>query len=195
VPDIDNRGRLGDVPRIVAGAVGGRRLQPPAGRGTRPTADRTREGLFSALEALRGDLIGAAFLDLYAGTGAVGFEAASRGADPVTLVERDPRTVEVIRRNMTDLGLTGVDVRSADVPRWLAGDAPAAYDIVFVDPPYADPVAGVLGLLATNGWIASGGVVVVERATRDAALTWPEGLTADRSRRYGDSTLWYGRRP
>jgi 16S rRNA (guanine966-N2)-methyltransferase len=177
--------------RVIAGAAGGRRLATPGGRGTRPTSDRTREGLFSTLQSLIGDLAGASFLDLYAGSGAVGLEAASRGADRVTLVERDAKAARVIRGNVSALKATNVTVVEASVARFLASDA-SPYDVVFIDPPYADPVADTLSALAT-GWLAADAVVCVERATRDSAPTWPDGIETLRSRRYGDSTLWYGR--
>src|SRR5215471_3303153 len=93
--------------RIVAGVAGGRRLSVPAGRGTRPTADRAREGMFATVLAIRGPLEGAAVLDLYAGSGAVGLEALSRGASDVLLVEADGRAAEVIRRNIAAVGLPG----------------------------------------------------------------------------------------
>ena len=184
--------------RVVAGTLGGRRLAVPAGRGTRPTSERVREGLFSSLESLWGPLGGAAFLDLYAGSGAVGIEAASRGARTVTCVEREPKALAVLRRNVEAVGVS-IDVRAAGVDRFLAEAAPAPYDLVFVDPPYADPVEGVLAALAGGGWLAPGAVVGVERSVRDAEPEWPVGLEPDRSRRYGDTVLryglWYGRRP
>jgi 16S rRNA (guanine966-N2)-methyltransferase len=163
----------------------------PAGRATRPTSDRVREGLFSSLG---GDLSGRSFLDLYAGSGAVGLEAASRGASPVVLVERDPKAVRVVHANVATLGLADVVVRADDVTRFLH-EPGAPYDVVYVDPPYADSADEVLALLAGGGWVALGGVVVVERASRGTPPVWPPGIVADRSRRYGDSTLWYGRRP
>ena len=182
--------------RIVAGVAGGRRLQVPPGRGTRPTSDRAREGLFSTLEALRGGLAGAHFLDLYAGSGAVGLEALSRGAASALLVESDVRAVAVVRANVSSLGLGGATVRQARVDQVLAGPAPQAYDVAFLDPPYdtGDVVLRtVLERLREGGWLAPGAVVVVERASRGAPFGWPPGWRADRSRRYGEGTLWYGR--
>ena len=177
--------------RIVGGAAGGRRLTMPKGRSTRPTSDRVREGLFSALG---GDLTGRSFLDLYAGSGAVGLEAASRGAAPVVLVERDARAVASARENVAALCLAQVHVRAESVARFLA-ETSTAFDVVFLDPPYADPIADALERVIVGGWLAPDGVVVVERATRDGEPDWPVGVVTDRSRRYGDSTLWYGRRP
>jgi 16S rRNA (guanine966-N2)-methyltransferase len=179
--------------RLIGGASGGRRIGTPPGRGTRPTTDRAREGLFSSLLSLLGGVDGIALLDLFAGSGAVGLEAASRGASRVTLVERDPRALQVIRANVAAAGSATVEVVGSDVARFLVGTPAAPYDVVFVDPPYADPVAPVLESLADRGWLASGGVVCVERATRDEEPRWPAGLSPLRSRRYGDSTLWYGR--
>jgi len=187
------------VTRIIGGAAGGRRLVVPSGRKTRPTSDRVREGLFSALgsaldSALGSDLSGRSFLDLYAGSGAVGLEAASRGAAPVVLVERDPLAARTVRENVAALGFSDVVLRTDDVMRFLREPA-TPYDVVFVDPPYADAVDGVLELLAGGGWVAAGGLVVVEREARGEPPQWPAGIVADRDRRYGDSVLWYGRRP
>lgn len=181
--------------RIVAGELGGRRLRVPGGRRTRPTSERVREGLFSTLEAIRGPLTGASFLDLYAGSGAVGLEAASRGAATVLLVERDEKAVAAIRHNVDALGAERVTVRATAVERILGAGASDAFDVVFVDPPYSDPVEPVLELLAGGAWMAARGVVVVERDSRGAPPSWPTEMSLDRTRRYGDTTLWYGRRP
>jgi 16S rRNA (guanine966-N2)-methyltransferase len=181
--------------RVVAGTLGGRQLRVPAGRGTRPTSERVREGLFSTLESMCGSLRDVAFLDLYAGSGAVGIEAASRGAGRVTCVESHPRALTVLRANLGAVGRPDVDVSSSPVERLLDGSPDAPYDVVYVDPPYAQSVDGVLGLLVAHDWLTPAAVVVVERATRDAPPGWPAELSLDRSRRYGDTTLWYGRRP
>jgi 16S rRNA (guanine966-N2)-methyltransferase len=180
--------------RIVAGVAGGRRLVMPAGAATRPTAERAREGLFSTLISLRETLEGVSFLDLYAGSGAVGLEAASRGASRVMLVERDPLALRAARANLDTLGLDGVELRADPVERVVAVPADAAYDVVFLDPPYSDPVDEVLSQLLHGGWLAGDAVICVERASRGAEPGWPEGVEALRSRRYGEATLWYGRR-
>lgn len=180
--------------RVVAGSAGGRALVVPRGRDTRPTSDRTREGLFSTLEALLGTLAGRSFLDLYAGSGAVGLEAASRGARPVTLVESASAALAAIRRNAESLAMEGVDLRADRVERVLATRPAMPFDVVFLDPPYVNSVEDDLAALLENDWLAPGGVVVIERASRGEPLSWPEGVTADRSRRYGEGTLWYGRR-
>ena len=184
--------------RIIAGTAGGRRLAVPSGRGTRPTSDRAREGLFASVTADRGTLAGAAVLDLYAGSGAVGLEALSRGAARALLVEADPRAAAVIRANVAALGLAGARVQTGRVTSVLArGPGPdGPRDLVFADPPYAaggDEVTAVLTALASHCWLAPGALVVVERATRSGPLTWPAAYTADRARTYGEATLWYGR--
>lgn len=182
--------------RIVAGAAGGRRIDVPPGRGTRPTSDRAREALFSAVQATL-DLDGAAVLDLYAGSGAVGFEALSRGAAHALLVESDPRAVRTLRANDAALKLPGAEIWSGPVERFAASPASRPYDLVFADPPYlltAEALAAVLSDLDSSGWLGSDALVIVERATRDQPWVWPKPLVAVRERRYGEGTLWYGRR-
>jgi 16S rRNA (guanine966-N2)-methyltransferase len=185
------------VTRIVAGTLGGRRITAPPGAHTRPTSDRVREGLFSALESLT-ELWGARFADLYAGSGAVGLEALSRGAAAALLVESDPRAARVIRQNIATLGLSDrATLLTAKVGTVLAaGPAPEPFDIVFLDPPYAvpsDEVEANLAALAGGGWLAPDAVLVVERSSRDRAPAPVDGVTTVRSRRYGETTLWYGR--
>ena len=180
--------------RIVGGSAGGRRLRTPTGDDTRPTSERVREALFSSLEAALGSVTGLRFLDLYAGSGAVGLEALSRGAAAATFVEHDRRAAAVIRDNARALGIEA-DVATSSVSRALARSPRAPYDIAFLDPPYAQPAADVvvaLSALRDHGWLAEGAVVVVERPTRIGEPGWPEGLVTDRSRRYGETTLWYG---
>jgi 16S rRNA (guanine966-N2)-methyltransferase len=186
------------VTRIIGGSAGGRRIKAPAGERTRPTSDRVREALFSSLDAELGSLAGLRFLDLYAGSGAVGLEARSRGAGVVTLVEQDRRTASLIRDNLRTLGFNQVEVVAGSVARVLAGPPRAPYDVVFLDPPYdlatADVVADLAALVG-HGWLAEGAVVVVERSTRSSGPEWPEGLVAARSKKYGETTLWYGHAP
>ncbi|GAA4676795.1 16S rRNA (guanine(966)-N(2))-methyltransferase RsmD [Phytohabitans rumicis] len=184
--------------RIVAGTLGGRRISAPAGDRTRPTSDRVREALFSALESMI-DLDGARFADLYAGSGAVGLEALSRGAAHVLLVESDARVARVIRANIAALGAApAARLATAKVSTVLtAGPEDGPYDVVFLDPPYAVPdeeVTAALVALVGGGWLAADALVVVERSTRSGALTWVQGITGEHSRRYGETTLWYGRR-
>lgn len=182
--------------RIVAGSAGGRRIAVPPGRSTRPTSDRTREGLFSSLETLA-DLHGARLLDLYAGSGAVGLEALSRGAGTVTCVESDPAALKVLRQNVVALGLPGAEIRPDRVERFASSGTVSAADVVFADPPYAlaaDELRAVLDALERNGHLGADAIVVVERSSRDQPWVWPTTLTPLRFRRYGEGTLWYGRR-
>jgi 16S rRNA (guanine966-N2)-methyltransferase len=186
--------------RVIAGRARGRHLVTPPGTGTRPTSDRAREALFSALEARLGAFAGARFLDLYAGSGAVGLEALSRGAAHVLLVESERTAAAAVRANVAALDLPGAQVSVAPVERLVASPAPAApYDVAYLDPPYAlaaPEVVQVLSALLAGHWLAPDALVVVERATRDRAWSadsWPAGLVADSDRRYGEATLWYGR--
>ncbi|HJZ02714.1 MAG TPA: 16S rRNA (guanine(966)-N(2))-methyltransferase RsmD [Streptosporangiaceae bacterium] len=186
--------------RVIAGEAGGRRLAVPDGRNTRPTSDRAREGLFATIVSLTGSLAGARVLDLYAGSGAVGLEALSRGAEHVLLVESGSRAARVIRDNIEAIGLAGAEVVTDRVERVLArGPASAEkYDVVFADPPYAlagDEVSAMLNALVKQGWLAPGALVIVERATRSGPVSWPAGLEPDRARRYGEATFWYARAP
>ncbi|WP_121252249.1 16S rRNA (guanine(966)-N(2))-methyltransferase RsmD [Nocardioides ferulae] len=180
--------------RIIAGSAKGRRLATPRGASTRPTSDRVREALFSAVVAWCGSLHELRFLDLYAGSGAVGLEAWSRGAGAVTLVEQDRRTAALIGQNAQTLGAR-VEVVAAATATVLARTPPTPYDVAFLDPPYplADElVAADLGSLVERGWLAPGALVVVERSARSAEPVWPAGFTDCRQRRYGETALWYG---
>ena len=182
--------------RLIAGVAGGRRLKvPPVG--VRPTGDRAREGLFNSLGTLT-DLDGAAVLDLYAGSGALGLEALSRGAASAVFVESSPKVLPVLRANLEAVGLPGARVIGAAVSSVVTGPSPAAFDLVLADPPYAvgtRQVLGVLQALADGGWLAPGAVLVVERSSREEPWAWPTPLTGVRDRRYGEALLRYGRAP
>jgi len=146
-----------------------------------------------------GTLDGAAVLDLYAGSGAVGLEALSRGATDVLLVEADPVAAQIIRRNIETIGLPGARLVRDRVERTLRRGPPAdgrPRDLVFADPPYTagdDELSEVLAALCGNGWLAKDAVVIVERDVRSGPPPWTEHYAADRSRRYGETVLWYGR--
>jgi len=177
------------VTRIVAGTYGGRTLAVPP-RGTRPTSERVREAVFSRLEHT-GAIDGASVLDLYAGSGALGLEAVSRGAASAVLVDADASAARVCRANVAALGVADrVTVVHTPVERYLATVAPA--DLVLADPPYALDVCAVLAAIAVV--VAPGGTVVVERPTRAAPLVWPDPLTPDDDRRYGQTHVWTARR-
>ncbi|MEJ2860602.1 16S rRNA (guanine(966)-N(2))-methyltransferase RsmD [Actinomycetospora flava] len=171
--------------RIIGGTAGGRQIAVPP-TGTRPTSDRVREALFSALDA-RGVIEDAEVLDLFAGSGALGIEALSRGASTAILVERDPRACAVIQSNVGVAGVQGALVRRSAVDAYLR-KAPGPVDLVFVDPPYADAVDGVLARLPR--WTRRDAVVVVERDSRSPAPAWPEGLEPEDPRTYGETTLY-----
>lgn len=180
--------------RIIGGRVGGRRIATPRGASTRPTSDRVREALFSAIESWCGSLSGLRFLDLYAGSGAVGLEAWSRGAGVVTMVEQDRRTASMISANARELGFNRADVVTAPVSGMLARTPSAPYDVVFLDPPYAHPdedVAADLAALRDQDWLVPGAMVAVERGSRGAEPAWPEGFSDSREKKYGETVLWY----
>jgi 16S rRNA (guanine966-N2)-methyltransferase len=182
--------------RIIGGTAGGRRLKTPTGDATRPTSDRVREALFSALEAQLGPLTGLRFLDLYAGSGAIGLEAMSRGAGVLTSVESDRRTARMIQQNADTLGVRNVEVVAQPVSRVLGQDPRAPYDVVFADPPYPmdnSELEEALALLVAHAWITPGSVLVVERSARSVEPAWPEGLVRERSKDYGETVLWYVR--
>ncbi|MCX2930465.1 16S rRNA (guanine(966)-N(2))-methyltransferase RsmD [Mycobacterium sp. CVI_P3] len=179
--------------RIVGGSAGGRRIDVPA-RGTRPTTDRVREALFNVLAARR-DFDGLRVLDLYAGSGALGLEALSRGAVSALFVESDSRAVAVIKRNIATLGLDGATVRRGTVTAVLGAGADGPVDLVLADPPYEVPTAEIEALLDSldrNGWLGPGTVVVIERPAASAELTWPAGWTGWPVRRYGDTRVELG---
>ncbi|MCU1536103.1 MAG: putative methyltransferase [Humibacillus sp.] len=183
--------------RIIAGQAKGRRLRTPSGDQTRPTTDRVREALFSAVESWVGSLQGLRVLDLYAGSGAVGLEAWSRGAQAVTFVESDKATAALIATNARDLGLAAADVRPQRVVAALGAAPGQPYDVVFSDPPYAlseTDLADDLRLLA-DGWLAPDALVVVERSRRSPEPSWPTAIMGERHKRYGETTLWYGHAP
>ncbi|MGW5238773.1 16S rRNA (guanine(966)-N(2))-methyltransferase RsmD [Monashia sp. NPDC004114] len=185
--------------RIISGSAGGRRLQTPSGPTTRPTSDRVREALFSRLEH-RGLLEGTNVLDLYAGSGALGLEAASRGAVLVLLVESGKAAAKVIRANIKTVGRPGVRLLAETVERALGAGPPGGIrmDLVLVDPPYdlsEDALAGVLASLVERAWLARDAFVVVERSSRSPQPRWPEGLELSGEKRYGETTMWFAEPP
>lgn len=183
--------------RIIAGVYGGRQISTPKGDGTRPTSDRVREAMFSSLESELGGFDDLRVLDLFAGSGALGLEALSRGAVHATFVESDGRAASVIKANVRELGVRDAAVvrtsASAYAERWVELGGDRGFDLVFLDPPYAvatDLVHGLVAKLAVGP--GAGALFVVERSTRDP-LTWPGGVAPLRDKRYGETTVWYGR--
>ena len=178
------------VTRIVAGTAGGRRLKVPP-KGTRPTSDRVREALFSSLEAMM-DLDGAKVLDLYAGSGALGFEALSRGAAHATFVESDKRAAEILKANAKELGFANTMIANRSAEAYVAVEG-GKFDVVFADPPYAvtdDELKKVLHGLA--GRLAEDAVLIVERASRSSEPAWPDEVEPLRAKRYGDTAVYWG---
>lgn len=183
--------------RIVAGVARGRRITVPAGD-VRPTTSRTREAVFSAVGHRIGTWQGTVVLDLFAGSGALGLEAASRGAASVLLVERNRQVLPVLRRNVATVGCPGVRVLAADSYRLPdpSGLRPAMepVDVLFADPPYRDSdesVVMLLNRLLQHGWLAPGAVAVVERdARREASFAWPAQWEALTDRRHADTHVY-----
>ena len=182
--------------RIVGGVAKGRRLAVPA-RGTRPTSDRAREALFNSLGGLL-EIAGARVLDLFAGSGAVGLEALSRGASAVTFVESDRGACEVLRHNIEAVGLDHADLHRRPAATFLVtGGADEPFDLVFADPPYSfgeQQLAVLLATMAEPHWLAEDAIVVVERSARGPEPQWPDTIEAVKQKRYGEGVLWYGRR-
>ncbi|GAB3531827.1 16S rRNA (guanine(966)-N(2))-methyltransferase RsmD [Arthrobacter tecti] len=182
--------------RIIAGAAGGTTLTSVAGQATRPTTDRVKEAMFSRLDAYN-ILTGAHVLDLFAGSGSLGVEAASRGAATVDLVESADRAAAVCRTNAeainSVLGWTCVRVHRSKVESYLNRvPADALWDLVFLDPPYPlgdGPLMAILAALAQH--LAEGAVVVLERSARSGEPDWPEGLARFAEKKYGETRLWY----
>ncbi len=160
-------------------------------KGTRPTTDRTREALFNLLAARR-DFDGLRVLDLYAGSGALGLEALSRGAESVLFVESDAQAIKILTANVELIGLPGAVVRRGAVATVLAGGVAEPVDLVLADPPYdvsSGAVEAVLASLHQHAWVADGTVVVIERSFTSSLLNWPSGWKGWPARRYGDTRL------
>ena len=178
--------------RIIAGQLRGRTLQAPPGLTTRPTADRVREALFSMLASRLGSFEGLRVADLFAGSGALGLEALSRGAEHVTFVESESKTQGSIRSNAEKLGV-------ADRVRIVGGSALALprsdpFDLIFADPPYGGGAgSAVLKAVCDAAWLAPGGWMSVETERRDAVD--PLDLEIDTEREFGRAKLTLLRRP
>lgn len=187
--------------RIISGEVGGLRLRTPPGSTTRPTSERVREAVFSRLEHLD-VLAGARVLDLYAGSGALGLEAASRGATDVVFVESHRAALDVLRANTEELAGAGLrarlDIRGDAVQRVLLAGGSGDVTLALLDPPYditEDQLGDVLALLVAHEWLAPDAVVVVERSSRSPEPRWPSGLVPIGQRAYGETTVWFAEPP
>jgi len=181
--------------RIVAGSAGGRRLRTPPGSGTRPTSERVREAMFSSVESILGSLAGLRVLDVFAGSGALGLEALSRGAGHATFIEASRPAADLIKSNASELALPTVAVMVTKA-ELLTSSPPVSgpFDLVLADPPYDLPnqaIERLLGQLLYNGWLSLDCLVVLERSSRQAEPHWPAGLRYIRNRSYGETVLWY----
>lgn len=167
--------------------------QQRSGSGTRPTTDRVRESLFNVLTS-RLDFDGCHVLDLYAGSGALGLEALSRGAASAVFVESDRRAADAIAANVSTLGVRGASVRRGSVDAVLASAPTRPVDLVFADPPYEVPTSDVEAVIAAlgAGWVTAGAVVVLERPAASEPVQWPQRWTAWPQRRYGDTRVEFG---
>lgn len=179
--------------RVIAGRLGGRRLVAPAGAATRPTTDRVRESLFSILSGM-GVIEGARVVDLYAGTGALGIEALSRGAAHATFVESGRPALVALRENVKSLVLEGsATVVAGKVEKLRRDPGARPFDLVLADPPWVDlaPAVDAVAALVASGGAAAGATIVIEHASRDAS---PEvaGVAMVDARAYGDTAIWIG---
>lgn len=176
--------------RIIAGTWRGRRLLPPKDLSVRPTSDRAREALFDILEHGEPAVRGSRFLDLFCGTGAVGLEAASRGAAEVLMIDVEPALAQ---RNLARLGSPAhVRLRAADACR--LGPSQQRFELVFLDPPYQSGLAAPALAGLREGWLAPDARIVVELGARED-LDLPEGYAVERERRYGAARFVFLRRP
>jgi 16S rRNA (guanine966-N2)-methyltransferase len=176
--------------RVITGTLKGRRLAAPSWTGLRPTSDRLRETLFNILGS---EVSGARVLDACAGTGAVGIEAISRGAAHVTFADRDPRAIELIRRNLTHCGVSdGYAIIRLDLDRGVVRQFDVLFDLIFLDPPYEMNPLGALAELAPV--LAPDGVLVLEHARRREGPAEVSGLARTRQVTSGSSALSFYRR-
>jgi 16S rRNA (guanine966-N2)-methyltransferase len=178
--------------RIIAGRWRGRPLLAPPGDSTRPTSDRAREGLFSMLASRLGSFEGLRVADLFAGTGALGLEALSRGAAHCTFIERDRAALAAIERNIARLGAAALaEVRAGAVER--APPPRERYHLVFMDPPYGEGlVQAALDRASRDSWIADGGLISIEKGPEPLQLS--EGFAVEAERRFGKAHLLLLRR-
>jgi 16S rRNA (guanine966-N2)-methyltransferase len=183
--------------RIIGGSAKGKSLNSPSDK-TRPTSDRAREGLFSTLESEFGSIADLNFLDLFSGSGAVGVEALSRGANRVTSVEQHAPTAQIANKNFLLVNETnGVfEVVNADALKFVSAPSRVGFDIIFADPPYElsnTDVEKMLQNIVDNNLLKPNGLIAIERESKSKEFTWPSPLAPLKMRAYGQGSIYYGK--
>ena len=181
--------------RIIGGSAKGKNLFSPSDK-TRPTSDRAREGLFSSLESEFGSMHELSFLDLFAGSGAVGVEALSRGAKLVVAVESHQPTTKIIEKNFELVNQTTgkYEVENLDAMKYVATPN-NSFDIIFIDPPYEldnKSIEKILSEIAVNDLLKSTGVIAIERDSKSKEFIWPSPFAQTKVRSYGQGSIYYG---
>lgn len=181
--------------RIIAGSAKGKKLNSPEDERVRPTSDRAREGLFSSLESAYGSLTELYFLDLFAGSGAVGVEALSRGAEIVHAVEDEVSELTSSNFALVNNASGKYKVFKNRAKRFLESDAALKYDIIFMDPPYDisnEEITELLDIIKERNLIQARGIVTIERRSKNAPFAWPVGMECEKVRSYGQGSIFYG---
>ena len=181
--------------RIISGSSKGKTLISPEDDRVRPTSDRAREGIFSSLESEYGSLSDLYFLDLFAGTGAVGVEALSRGVSIVHAVEEEVSELTAANFALVNNPVGKFQVFKNRAKRFLESDKALRYDIIFMDPPYDvenSEITEMLQIIADRNLIQPRGIIAIERATKSEPFEWPEGMSGEKVRSYGQGSVFYG---
>ncbi len=181
--------------RIISGSSKGKKLFSPEDDRIRPTSDRAREGLFSSLVSSFGDFEGIHFLDLFAGTGAVGVEALSRGAKIVHSVEADFNELALSNFELVNNPAGDFKVFKNRAKRFLESTDALCYDIIFMDPPYDisnEDILELLTIISERNLIAPRGIITIERASKSKPFAWPQGMECEKVRSYGQGSMFYG---
>jgi len=181
--------------RIIAGSAKGKKLNSPEDERVRPTSDRAREGLFSSLESAYGSLTELYFLDLFAGSGAVGVEALSRGAEIVHAVEEEVSELTSSNFALVNNAAGKYKVFKNRAQRFLESDAALKYDIIFMDPPYDisnEEITELLDIIKARNLIQARGIITIERRSKSAPFAWPSGMECEKVRSYGQGSIFYG---
>ena len=181
--------------RIISGSAKGKKLISPEDERVRPTSDRAREGLFSSLESAYGSLSELLFLDLFAGSGAVGVEALSRGVEVVHAVEEEVSELAASNFELVNNAAGTYKVFKNRAKRFLESEAALKYDIIFMDPPYAVSnveITELLTIIKERNLIQPRGIITIERASKSKPFEWPQGMECEKVRSYGQGSMFYG---